>query len=79
MILIPLKKDAYEEKAGILGYRQMAIKLNRENNLHLMEPSMIIEKGKEQWISHSIRGVGMPINKGFSDVASHSWLLSRRC
>lgn len=26
-------KDAYEEKNGILGYRQMTIKLNREHNL----------------------------------------------
>jgi len=31
--LIPLIKDAYEEKNGILGYRQMTIKLNREHNL----------------------------------------------
>lgn len=28
-------KDAYEEKDGILGYRQMTIKLNRENDLHV--------------------------------------------
>lgn len=28
--LLPLIKDAYEEKQGILGYRQMIIKLNRE-------------------------------------------------
>lgn len=33
--MLPLIKDAYEEKSGILGYRQMTIKLNRENNLHL--------------------------------------------
>ncbi|MDT2274389.1 IS3 family transposase [Paenibacillus larvae] len=26
-------KDAYEEKDGILGYRQMTIKLNRERHL----------------------------------------------
>lgn len=31
--LIPLIKDAYEERNGILGYRQMTIKLNREHNL----------------------------------------------
>lgn len=30
-------KDAYEEKGGILGYRQMTIKLNRENHFHLNE------------------------------------------
>lgn len=28
-------KDAYEEKNGILGYRQMTIKLNREHNLNI--------------------------------------------
>lgn len=31
--LIPLIKDAYQERDGILGYRQMTIKLNREHNL----------------------------------------------
>ena len=33
--LLPLIKDAYEEKDGILGYRQMTIKLNREHNFHI--------------------------------------------
>jgi transposase InsO family protein len=33
MNLIPIIKEAYEEKNGILGYRQMTIKLNREHNL----------------------------------------------
>lgn len=33
--LLPLIKDAYEEKNGILGYRQMTIKLNRENNFYV--------------------------------------------
>lgn len=33
--LIPLIKDAYEEKNGILGYRQMTIKLNREHKLNV--------------------------------------------
>lgn len=33
MILLTMIKDAYEQKNGILGYRQMTIKLNRENNL----------------------------------------------
>lgn len=33
--LLPLIKDAYEEKGGILGYRQMTIKLNRENDFHV--------------------------------------------
>ena len=28
-------KEAYEEKNGILGYRQMTIKLNRENDFHV--------------------------------------------
>lgn len=28
-------KDAYEEKNGILGYRQITIKLNREHNLNV--------------------------------------------
>ena len=28
-------KDAYEERNGILGYRQMTIKLNREHNLNV--------------------------------------------
>ncbi|WP_412102554.1 transposase [Paenibacillus alvei] len=28
-------KDAYEERDGILGYRQMTIKLNREHNLNV--------------------------------------------
>ncbi len=31
--LIQLIKDAYQERNGILGYRQMTIKLNREHNL----------------------------------------------
>lgn len=31
--LIPLIREAYEEKNGILGYRQMTIKLNRDHNL----------------------------------------------
>ncbi len=31
--LIPLIKEAYEEKDGILGYRQMTIKLRREKGL----------------------------------------------
>jgi len=33
--LLSLIKDAYEEKNGILGYRQMTIKLNREHNLNV--------------------------------------------
>lgn len=34
-VLILLIKDAYEAKGGILGYRQMTIKLNRENDFHI--------------------------------------------
>ena len=33
--LIPLIKEAYQERNGILGYRQMTIKLNREHNFHV--------------------------------------------
>jgi len=33
--LLPIIKYAYEERNGILGYRQMTIKLNRECNLHV--------------------------------------------
>lgn len=33
--LLLLIKDAYEEKGGILGYRQMTIKLNREHDFHI--------------------------------------------
>lgn len=33
--LLPMIKDAYEERNGILGYRQMTIKLNREHHLHV--------------------------------------------
>lgn len=33
--LLPLIQEAYEEKNGILGYRQMTIKLNRENEFHV--------------------------------------------
>jgi len=33
--LLPLIKNSYEEKSGILGYRQMTIKLNRENAFHV--------------------------------------------
>ncbi|WP_276324773.1 IS3 family transposase, partial [Clostridium butyricum] len=33
--LLPLIKDAYEEKQGILGYRQMTIKLNREHEFNV--------------------------------------------
>lgn len=32
-LLIPLIREAYEEREGILGYRQMTIKLNRDHNL----------------------------------------------
>lgn len=35
--LMPKILDAYEEKDGILGYRQMTIKLNRENDFHVNE------------------------------------------
>lgn len=35
--MIPIIQAAYEEKNGILGYRQMTIKLNREHNLHVNE------------------------------------------
>nr|WP_303864974.1 IS3 family transposase [Alkalibaculum bacchi] len=35
--LLPLIKDAYEERGGILGYRQMTIKLNRENDFDVNE------------------------------------------
>lgn len=35
--LLPIIKSAYEEKEGILGYRQMTIKLNRENDFHVNE------------------------------------------
>jgi len=35
--LLPTIKAAYEEKNGILGYRQMTIKLNRENTFHVNE------------------------------------------
>jgi len=34
-MLLPLIKSAYKEKNGILGYRQMTIKLNRENPFHI--------------------------------------------
>ena len=33
--LCVLIRDAYEEKSGILGYRQMTIKLNRENEFQV--------------------------------------------
>ncbi|WP_343834807.1 IS3 family transposase, partial [Bacillus horti] len=33
--LLPLIKDAYEERNGILGYRQMTLKLNREHHVHV--------------------------------------------
>ncbi|HBF39195.1 MAG TPA: hypothetical protein DDW50_17980 [Firmicutes bacterium] len=33
--LIILIQDAYQERNGILGYRQMTIKLNREHNLNV--------------------------------------------
>lgn len=34
-MLLPLIKNAYEERNGILGYRQMTVKLNRENPFHI--------------------------------------------
>ena len=34
-LLIPLIRRAYEERGGILGYRQMTIKLNREQGFRL--------------------------------------------
>ena len=39
--LCALIKDAYEEKNGILGYRQMTIKLNRENDFHVNEKRIL--------------------------------------
>ncbi|WP_367114477.1 IS3 family transposase, partial [Desulfuribacillus stibiiarsenatis] len=33
--LLSIIKDAYEEKNGILGYRQMTIKINREHDFHV--------------------------------------------
>lgn len=33
--LLPIITSAYEEKGGILGYRKMIIKINREHKLHL--------------------------------------------
>lgn len=35
--LMCLIRNAYEEKDGILGYRQMTIKLNREHRFHINE------------------------------------------
>lgn len=35
MQLLPLIKEAYEERDGISGCRQMTIKLNRENDFHI--------------------------------------------
>lgn len=34
-------KDAYEEKNGILGYRQMTIEFNRENDFHVNEKRIL--------------------------------------
>jgi len=34
-VSVPLIKGAYEDKGGIPGYRQMTIKLNRENGFNL--------------------------------------------
>lgn len=39
--LCALIKEAYEEKNGILGYRQMTIKLNRENDFHVNEKRIL--------------------------------------
>ena len=39
--LLPLIKNAYEEKDGILGYRQMATKLNRENDFHVNDKRIL--------------------------------------
>ena len=39
--LCSLIKDAYEEKNGILGYRRMTIKLNRENDFHVNEKRIL--------------------------------------
>jgi putative transposase len=33
--LLPIMKDAYEERNGIFGYRQMTMKLNREHGLNV--------------------------------------------
>lgn len=34
-MLLPLIQESYEERNGILGYRQMTIKLNHENDFHV--------------------------------------------
>lgn len=39
--LLPMIKDAYEEKDGILGYRQMTYKLNRENDFHVNDKRIL--------------------------------------
>jgi len=39
--LLPLIIQAYEERNGILGYRQMTIKLNRENTFHVNQKRIL--------------------------------------
>jgi transposase InsO family protein len=39
--LLSLIQDAYEEKDGILGYRQMTIKLNREHDFHINDKRIL--------------------------------------
>ena len=39
--MIPIIKDAYEERDGILGYRQMTDKLNRENDFHVNDKRIL--------------------------------------
>ena len=34
-MLLPLIQESYEERKGILEYRQMTIKLNGENDFHV--------------------------------------------
>jgi len=39
--LLPMIKDAYEERDGILGYRQMTDKLNREHDFHVNDKRIL--------------------------------------
>ena len=54
-------RDAYEEKNGILGYRQMTIKLNRENDfivnhkriyrlMHILNLKSVCRKKRKNYI-----------------------------
>ncbi|MEG3005797.1 MAG: IS3 family transposase [Anaerorhabdus sp.] len=85
--LIPLITDSYKEKGGILGYRQMTIKLNRETDFHvnkkriyrlmkILNLKSVCRKKRRKYIRSTPQVTAENIlNRNFnSDVFGEKWL-----